>query len=110
MQYLYTCTWSSAFSARKRTFLDNCANIFVTLTKRLSDPKWSTIMSNNESQGNAPKMLQSLLFDPNTAKRNITDVRYGALDSQQLDLYLPDEGDGPDPLLFADIQHIDEIG
>ena len=57
-------------------------------------------MSTNESQGNAPKKLQSLLFDPSTVKRNITDVRYGTLDSQLLDLYLPDEGDGPFPILL----------
>ena len=39
-------------------------------------------------------------MDPATIPNRLTDVRYGTLESQLLDLYYPDAGAGPFPLIF----------
>jgi len=39
-------------------------------------------------------------FDTSRAKRTYLDVQYGTLDQQKLDIYLPDEGEGPFPLVI----------
>ncbi len=40
------------------------------------------------------------VFDPESVARKELNVRYGALDAQLLDLYYPDEGEGPFPVVF----------
>ena len=39
-------------------------------------------------------------FDPETVKNKALNIQYGALPEQQLDLYYPNEGEGPFPLVF----------
>ncbi len=39
-------------------------------------------------------------FDPASVPDRVTDIRYGALEEQKLDLYYPDGGEGPFPLIF----------
>lgn len=39
-------------------------------------------------------------FDPSYLKRKYLDIQYGTLPEQTLDVYLPDEGDGPFPLII----------
>ena len=39
-------------------------------------------------------------FDPTPFKNTVLDIQYGTLPEQILDLYLPEEGDGPFPVLF----------
>ena len=39
-------------------------------------------------------------LDPSTIPNRITDVRYGTLETQLLDLYYPDAGAGPFPVIF----------
>lgn len=40
------------------------------------------------------------LLDPETIPDRVLDIRYGTLESQVLDLYYPDAGEGPFPLIF----------
>ena len=40
------------------------------------------------------------LLDPATIPNRITDIRYGTLETQLLDLYYPDAGEGPFPVIF----------
>ena len=40
------------------------------------------------------------LLDPATIPNRITDIRYGTLETQKLDLYYPNAGEGPFPLIF----------
>lgn len=40
------------------------------------------------------------LLDPATIPDRVTDIRYGALETQLLDLYYPDAGEGPFPVIF----------
>lgn len=46
------------------------------------------------------RMALPEIFDPNAIKRHYTDIQYGTLPEQTLDIYLPDEGDGPFPLII----------
>ena len=46
------------------------------------------------------RMVTPTLFDPSPIKRKYLDVQYGKLPEQKLDVYLPDEGDGPFPLII----------
>jgi len=46
------------------------------------------------------RMVTPTVFDPETIQRKFTDVQYGSLKEQKLDLYLPPEGDGPFPVIF----------
>ena len=39
-------------------------------------------------------------LDPASIPNSVADVRYGALESQKLDIYYPDAGEGPFPLIF----------
>ncbi len=39
-------------------------------------------------------------FDPTPVKNKFLDIQYGTLPEQLLDLYLPEKGDGPYPVLF----------
>ena len=40
------------------------------------------------------------VLDPTTVPNRLLDVRYGTLETQLLDLYYPDSGEGPFPLVF----------
>ncbi len=40
------------------------------------------------------------VLDPAEIPNSVPDIRYGALESQLLDLYYPDAGEGPFPLIF----------
>jgi len=46
------------------------------------------------------RMVIPTVFDPAPIKRKYLDVQYGTLPQQMLDVYLPDEGDGPFPLII----------
>ena len=46
------------------------------------------------------RMVTPTLFDPSPIRRKYLDVQYGKLPEQKLDVYLPDEGDGPFPLII----------
>lgn len=46
------------------------------------------------------RMVMPTNFDPSFIKRKYLDVAYGTLPEQTLDVYLPDEGDGPFPLII----------
>ncbi len=46
------------------------------------------------------RMALPAIFDPDTVKRKSLDVQYGSLPEQKLDVYLPDEGEGPFPLII----------
>jgi len=46
------------------------------------------------------KIVMPTVFDPAVMNRKYLDVHYGVLPEQRLDVYLPDEGDGPFPLLI----------
>ena len=46
------------------------------------------------------RMVTPTLFDPSPISRKYLDVQYGTLPEQKLDVYLPDEGDGPFPLII----------
>lgn len=46
------------------------------------------------------RMMMPNPFDPSTVARNFTDVSYGPLPEQKLDIYLPPTGDGPWPLII----------
>lgn len=46
------------------------------------------------------RMVLPTIFDPGYIKRKFLDVQYGTLPEQKLDVYLPDEGDGPFPLII----------
>lgn len=46
------------------------------------------------------RMVTPTVFDPSPIKRKYLDVQYGALPQQKLDVYLPDTGDGPFPLIL----------
>ena len=46
------------------------------------------------------RMVTPTLFDPSPIKRKYLDVQYGKLPEQKVDVYLPDEGDGPFPLII----------
>lgn len=46
------------------------------------------------------RMTAPIVFDPSTVARNFTDIAYGTLPEQTLDVYLPPEGDGPWPVIF----------
>lgn len=46
------------------------------------------------------RMVLPSVFDPGFIKRKYLDVQYGTLSEQKLDVYLPDEGDGPFPLII----------
>ena len=45
-------------------------------------------------------MALPIEFDPESVKNKRLGVRYGALEEQLLDLYYPDAGEGPFPLIF----------
>ncbi len=57
-------------------------------------------MSESIQSSAAKKMMLPTVFDPYSIKRRFLDLQYGTLACQQLDLYLPDEGDGPFPVLL----------
>ena len=40
------------------------------------------------------------MLDPATIPNRVTDIPYGALETQKLDLYYPNAGEGPFPLIF----------
>ena len=40
------------------------------------------------------------VLDPTTVPNRLLDIRYGTLETQLLDLYYPDSGEGPFPLVF----------
>ena len=46
------------------------------------------------------RMVTPTLFDPGPIRRKYLDVQYGTLPEQKVDVYLPDEGDGPFPLII----------
>lgn len=46
------------------------------------------------------RMVTPTVFDPTPIARKYLDVQYGSLPQQLLDVYLPDEGDGPFPLII----------
>ncbi len=46
------------------------------------------------------RMVTPTVFDPSPIKRKYLDVQYGTLPEQKVDVYLPDEGDGPFPLII----------
>ena len=46
------------------------------------------------------RMVTPSNFDPGYIKRKFLDVQYGTLPQQKLDVYLPDEGNGPFPLII----------
>ena len=46
------------------------------------------------------RMVTPSNFDPGYMKRKFLDVQYGTLPQQKLDVYLPDEGEGPFPLII----------
>ena len=46
------------------------------------------------------RMVTPTVFDPSPIKRKFLDVQYGTLPEQKVDVYLPDEGDGPFPLII----------
>ena len=46
------------------------------------------------------RMALPAIFDPETVKRKYLDIQYGSLPEQKLDVYLPDEGEGPFPLII----------
>ena len=46
------------------------------------------------------RMVTPTLFDPSPISRKYLDVQYGTLPEQKVDVYLPDEGEGPFPLII----------
>ena len=46
------------------------------------------------------RMVTPTVFDPSPIPRKCLDVQYGTLPEQKVDVYLPDEGDGPFPLII----------
>ena len=46
------------------------------------------------------RMVTPTVFDPSPIRRKFLDVQYGTLPEQKVDVYLPDEGDGPFPLII----------
>lgn len=50
-----------------------------------------------ESFGN---LFSPVAFDPSAISRKFLDIQYGTLPEQKLDVYLPEEGDGPWPLII----------
>lgn len=46
------------------------------------------------------EQVDAMTFDTNRAKRKDLDVQYGTLPEQKLDIYYPDEGEGPFPLII----------
>lgn len=50
-----------------------------------------------ESFGN---LFSPVEFDPTVVKNRHLDIQYGTLPEQKLDLYLPDDGEGPWPAIF----------
>ena len=46
------------------------------------------------------RMVTPTVFDPSPIKRKFLDVQYGTLPEQKLDVYLPEEGEGPFPLII----------
>ncbi len=46
------------------------------------------------------RMAKTTVMEPERVKNRILDIRYGTLESQLLDLYYPDEGEGPFPLIL----------
>jgi len=57
-------------------------------------------MSESIHSSAAKKMMLPTVFDSSSVKRHYVDLQYGTLACQQLDLYLPDEGGGPFPVLL----------
>jgi len=54
----------------------------------------------NKIPENFKRMALPTEFDTDTVKRKYLDVRYGSLPEHTLDIFLPDEGDGPFPLII----------
>lgn len=46
------------------------------------------------------RMMLPNVYDPSKLKRKFLDIQYGTLPEQILDIYLPDEGEGPFPLII----------
>ena len=46
------------------------------------------------------RMVTPTVFDPSPIRRKFLDVQYGSLPEQKVDVYLPEEGDGPFPLII----------
>ena len=55
---------------------------------------------NDEQMAAFKRMVMPTVFDPTPIKRKFLDVQYGTLPEQKADVYLPDEGEGPFPLII----------
>lgn len=53
-----------------------------------------------DGQNAMKRMMLPNVYDPSKLKRKYLDIQYGTLKEQILDVYLPDEGDGPFPLII----------
>lgn len=51
-------------------------------------------------EGAAGVVVPEEAFDVTSVRNRVLDIRYGALPEQQLDLYYPEQGEGPFPLLL----------
>ena len=54
----------------------------------------------SETPGFLKRMMLPNVYDPSKLKRKFLDIQYGTLPEQILDVYLPDEGEGPFPLII----------
>ena len=61
----------------------------------MSQPAFS-----EEQMAMLKRMVTPTVFDPSPIRRKYLDVQYGSLPQQLVDVYLPDEGDGPFPLII----------
>ena len=57
-------------------------------------------MSENKGAEGMKRMMLPSVFDPGVLKRTRLDIQYGSLPEQLLDVYYPDEGEGPWPLII----------
>ena len=61
----------------------------------MSQPAFS-----EEQMAMLKRMVTPTVFDPSPIRRKYLDVQYGSLPQQLVDVYLPDEGEGPFPLII----------
>ena len=53
-----------------------------------------------EEQAALMTKIMPSVYDPTPVRNKVLDIQYGTLPEQKLDLYLPEEGDGPFPVIF----------
>jgi len=67
--------------------------------KQAPDEDGCRYMTKEEAQA-FTKMVTPAEFDPATVTHRMLNIRYGALPEQLLDVYLPEDGAGPFPVVF----------